>query len=193
MTVVDATVQAAVLASTIAAGGTVAGYLANQSRSRRERKATAFAEALTAVRQFYDFPYKVWRRTDDGPETRARLSDEHSATATQATFQLAWLQVDSPVVGEAYQAVIDAMRDERRANYALAWQTPPIADAADLGRRPPFLRGSSEREMQLCLLAMRNELSLLGPARRRRVRRLVRAQVQARQAADTSTRTPPVP
>jgi len=173
-------VQAAVLASAIAAGGTVAGYLANQSRTRRDRKATAFAEALTAVRRYHDFAHKVWRRPDDSTETRTRLSDEQSITATQATFQLTWLQVDSPTVGEAYQALMDALSDERRSNYATAWQSTPITDPADLGNRPPFRRGGSAREMELCILAMRNELSVLAPLRRRGIRRLIRAQVQLR-------------
>ena len=179
---VDPTVQAAVLASGIAAGATVSGYLANQSRARRERKATAFAEALTSLRRYQDFPFKVWRRLDDSPETLARLAAEHSDTGMQNNFQLSWLLVDAPVVGEAFRALTEAVKDERRANYTLAWQSPPITAPAALAEVPPFQRHGPDTELELCLWAMRNELSLLGPLRRRRIRRAVRAQVAARTA-----------
>jgi hypothetical protein len=186
---VDPAVQAAILASAIAAGATVSGYLVTQSRARKERRATVFAEALTALRRYQDFPYKIWRRTDDGPETRARLLEEQSVTGMQTNFHLSWLQVDAPVVGEAFESLVAAVRTERRANYHHAWQSPPITDSSALGVPPPFQRHGAEPELQLCLLAMRNEMSLLAPLRRRRIRE--RIQVQARTRAIDQARSQP--
>lgn len=182
---IDPAVQAAAVASTIAAGATVSGYLLNQSRTRRERRATAFAEALTVLRRYQDYPYKIWRRTGDDPDTRAALADEQNATGMATSFQHSWLQVDAPVVGEAYRALLDVARRERQASYETAWQSPPIRDAKGMAARPPFQRRGSDPELKLCILAMRNEMSLLAPLRRRRIRRLIREQVERR------TVTPP--
>jgi hypothetical protein len=176
------TVEAAAVASAIAAGATVSGYLLTQSRARRERKATAFAEALTAVRRYQDFPYKVLRRTDDDPETRTRLGDEQTATGIQIQFHLVWLQVDAPTVSKAFEDLWTVVHAERQKNYRIAWNTPPRTTAAGMAEPNPFRHEVASPEMQLCILAMRNELLLLAPLRRRRIRRLIREQAARREA-----------
>ena len=93
----DASIQAAIWGGTIAAMATVTGYLANQALARRERKATSFANALTAMDRYEDYPYRVWRRVSDDSETMTRLTDEWSAAGMAVKFHLAWLEVDSPV------------------------------------------------------------------------------------------------
>jgi hypothetical protein len=178
--VIDPAVQAAALASTIAAGATVSGYLLTQSRARRERKATAFAQALTSARRYQDFPYRVWRRQADDAETRARLAEEQTASGMEINFHLAWLQVDAPVVGEAFKELTEVLADERREGYVAAWQSPLISDGAGMAARPAFRRHSADPELELCIMAMRNELSLLAPLHRRRIRRLVRRQAEQR-------------
>jgi hypothetical protein len=101
----------------------------------------------------------------------------------QTNFHAAWLQVDAPLVGEAFQTLAAVVKQERRVNNDLAWQSPPITDDAGMVTRPAFERRSADVELELCIKAMRNELSLLAPLRRRRIRRTIQAQVARRTAA----------
>jgi len=176
----DANVQAAIWAAAIAAGATVSGYLLNQSRSRRERKATVFAEALTALRRYQDFPYKIWRRPAEDAQTRMLMADEQSEASRQVRFHLVWLQIDSPIVGEAFSALWRISQPARLANLDLAWQSGPITQDAQMAGPLPFQPEAAEPEMDLCITAMRSELSLLAPLHRRRIRRLLSEQSDRR-------------
>jgi hypothetical protein len=175
---VDGKGQAALWAATIAACATIAGYLFNQSLARRERKARAFAEALSDLRRYQDFPFKIWRRSTADADSRQRLSEEQSAIGIQVRFHLVWLQIDSPVVGEAYQSLWNVVRPARRANRLIAWTTPPRIHDRDMAAEPRFQQAVGWPEMALCIRAMRNELSFLAPLRRRHLRRLIREQAQ---------------
>ena len=175
----DVSIQAAIWGGTIAAVVSVIGYVTNQTLARRERKATSFANALTAMDRYEDFPYKVWRRTGDDVETLTRLMDEWSTAGMAVKFHLAWLEVDTPVVGTAYRLLYDIVRPSRIANRNAAWSTPPRRQGSDLEAEPPLVWSDSGAAKSICLAAMRNELSPVAMIRRRRLRAQV-CQVRAR-------------
>ncbi|MFZ0160565.1 MAG: hypothetical protein WAL50_16175 [Kineosporiaceae bacterium] len=163
----DASIQAAIWGGTIAAMATVTGYLANQALARRERKATSFANALTAMDRYEDYPYRVWRRVSDDSETMTRLTDEWSAAGMAVKFHLAWLEVDSPVVGMAYRLLYDAVRPSRIANRNAAWNAPPRQHGNDMAAEPPLTWSDSSAAKALCLASMRNEIGPLSRLRHR--------------------------
>ena len=171
--------QAALWAASIAACASVSGFLLNQWYSRRERKAKAFAEALAAMRQYQNFPFAVWRRSACDAATRDRFSEEQSRIGTQVRFHLVWLQIDSPVVGEAYEALWNAVRPRRYENRIAAWRAPPHTRDERMGEDPPFHRNLGGPETVLCIRAMRNELSILAPLHRRARRAEIREHVRA--------------
>ena len=64
--------------STAIIAGLVAltGYLLNQFANRRERTSKVYAEALEAIREYQELPYKIRRRPDSNGTTRAALGDK---------------------------------------------------------------------------------------------------------------------
>jgi hypothetical protein len=183
--------QAAISGATVAALATVFGYLFNQARARRERKAKAFAKAMAAMRRFYDFPHKVWRRSVSDAATRDRLSEERSRGSRAVRFHLIWLKIESPVVGEAYEQLWTVVHRARLHNANLAWASPPRATDRDLVGEPPcFVRKAGTEETDLCILAMRNELSWWPGLRRPRIRRALETQKRQRVHASGMTTTP---
>ena len=166
----DASVQAALWGGTIAAIVSVIGHLTNQSLARRERKATSFADALTAMDRYEDLPYKIWRRTSDDVEMMTRLMDEWSAAGMAVKFHLAWLEVDTPVVGAAYRLLYETVRPSRITNRNTAWNSSPRRQGSDLAADPPLVSPDSRVAKELCLSAMRNELRPTALVWRRRLR-----------------------
>jgi hypothetical protein len=65
-----ATIAAAAIAAVVA----VAGYFIAQARARRERRSKAFADALAAVEDYLEAPYRVRRRQASTPEARTALT-----------------------------------------------------------------------------------------------------------------------
>ena len=51
-----------IIAALIAALVAVAGYMVTQAQARRERKAKEFADALAAVEEYLEAPYRIRRR-----------------------------------------------------------------------------------------------------------------------------------
>jgi hypothetical protein len=170
--VIDPAVQAAAVASVVAAGATVSGYLLNQSRARRERRATAFANALAAIRDYENFPFTVWRRTADDAATRDRLWEVQSRDGSAVRRHRVWLKIESPMVGEAYDRLWRVVRHARAINLSLAWSSPPrTSDQLMIGEPLGFVREPGLAETELCIQAMRNELSLIPTLRRPHLRR----------------------
>jgi hypothetical protein len=87
--------------STAIIAGLVAltGYLLNQFANRRERKSKVYAEALEAIREYQELPYKIRRRPDSSGTTRAALGDKTGEVVSRLWFYRAWLQTDSAEPG----------------------------------------------------------------------------------------------
>jgi hypothetical protein len=98
----------------------LAGYLINQIWARNERRAKAFAEALAAVENYLEMPYRVRRRLASDPQTRAVLTNQMSDIKAQIAFHQAWLQVE-------------AHRLPRRTT---TWSAPPKKKAAPRCNKP---------------------------------------------------------
>jgi hypothetical protein len=186
----NAETPAAIWAAAIAACATLAGYLFNQSRIRRERRATAFADAMAAMRDYEDFPFSVWRRTNCDDATRARLDTRRSKNGRAVRRHRVWLRIEAPVVGEAYEQLWRAVRQAYSTNLSLAWAAPPrTCDQLMIGEPPDFVRAPGLEETELCIRAMRNELSLLPMLRRPHLRELLSEHARHRSA----TADPPPP
>ena len=96
----------ALLAAIIAGSVALFGYSLTQVSNRWERKRKVYAEALSAVREYEELPYRIRRRPSSDDETRARLGDQISEAYIKLRFYLAWLEIDSVVVGTAYADLV---------------------------------------------------------------------------------------
>src|SRR5437868_3685712 len=91
------------LGAAIAALAAVLGYAVSQQANRQARKTQFYAEALRAIKELEEMPYRIARRLDSSPETRASLGREINDIFVNVSFYLAWLEIDSPLVGRAYK------------------------------------------------------------------------------------------
>ena len=83
---------ATIIAALIAALVVVAGYALTQMQARRERRAKEFADALAAIEEYLEAPYRI-RRRQPTPVAREALTTSLSDLQARIAFHLAWLQV----------------------------------------------------------------------------------------------------
>jgi hypothetical protein len=160
-----ATITAAAIAALVA----VAGYFIAQARARRERRAKAFADALAAVEDYLEAPYRVRRRQASTPEARAALTSALNDLQARIELHRAWLQVEAPAVADAYEALVSAARTEAGTQMADAWNSTPPANDGDMNLRVAYEHPEADTQRLLVIRSMRRELRLWSwRARRRR-------------------------
>jgi hypothetical protein len=146
------------LAAAIAAMVAVLGYAFNQQANRRDRKTRFYAEALRAIKELEEMPYRIAKRKDSSPEIRATLGREVNDIFINVSFYLAWLEIDSPLVGRAYELL--ARRAIQCGEYQRrhAWGSAVITndEEVELGE---FYSYATKRELSVCTIVMRRELS----------------------------------
>lgn len=152
------TIIAGIGAALIAALVAVAGYTLQQRAGRREQRATMYAQALQAVEDYLEGPYRI-RRRDGTTEARTRITEQISATKSKINFSQAWLRIHSPTeVADAYDAYVLTAQHEAGPQMTAAWRTRPTKrdDSVPLGRAYP--RDASNRCRAKVVEAMRRDL-----------------------------------
>jgi hypothetical protein len=95
-------------------------------------------------------------------------------------FYRAWLQMDSVEVGAAYSHLVDQTRHFGRIHRASAWRMPIIATDEQMADDDPGFGWDTQPELNLCLDAMRRQLSFWPLGSRKSIQRSLAAQHQAR-------------
>jgi len=139
-----ATIIAAVAAGLIAAGVAVLGYSAQQRSARRDQRATGYAEALRAVEDYLEAPYRIRRR--DG-SAAARMSVTTHVSDIQSRISL-------------YLAFVGAAKQDAGPQMTQAWRSRPTSKDRDvpLGVALPQPRASLARDAVVA--AMRRDLKV---------------------------------
>ena len=176
----DAGSWAAISAGIVAGAGALVGFLGSQLANRRERKSKVYAEALAAIKEYEELPYRIRRRPSSDGATRAALGDMVGDVLSKLWFYQAWVHTDSAEVGAAYSALMARTQGFGGPFRAAAWSTPVITKDEDAHLRDSFIY-DNKPELALCLLVMRRELSPWTPFLRRSTRKLLAAQRQRRQ------------
>ena len=159
---------ATILGALLAAVAALTGYALTQAWNRRERRARTYAEALAAIREYQELPYRIYRRQASDAATREALGQMLSDAAGKVRFYMATLEMESLLAARAY----GDLRNQTRRRGALlrdwAWQQPLIDNDSAMALNPPFHHDNDDEE-RLCLACMRHDLKIF---RRRRSRRL---------------------
>jgi len=122
---------ATIIAAGVAALVVVVGYIVAQAQARQERRAKAFAEALAAVEDYMECPYRIRRRPNSDAATRQAITSAISDIQSRIAFHEAWLQVETPSVAGKYSDMVKAARKEAGVQMQQAWQAPVLdSDAA---------------------------------------------------------------
>ncbi|MCC3654028.1 hypothetical protein LIX60_21685 [Streptomyces sp. S07_1.15] len=149
---------AALIVPCIALAGAVLTYVLNQRAARRERRAKTFAEALTAVEEYLEMPYRVRRRPESSAAVRQQLTDEVSGLLARMAFHQAWLQIEASSVAGPYATLVATARAEAGAQMSLAWQQPPITTDSGMNLGSAHPRDRSNRARAACIEVMRRKL-----------------------------------
>lgn len=150
------------IVAVVAAATALTGYLVNSALSRRLERARYYADALTAVEKYRQLPYTFKRRHDSTNETRAELATMLGDVQVTLAFYRRWLALDSPEVGEAYNRLVNKLREKNSEFRKNALASPIAKSDADIeiDRNDPY-KHDSRSELDACVALMRQELRIL--------------------------------
>jgi hypothetical protein len=127
---------AALLAATI-------NLLIARHKSRDEERArlrVTFAEAFSAYTEYCEFAYAIRRRRDDDPAgERVRLSEAIREVQARLSHHLAWTELESSEIGQAYKALVDEARRTAGAAMREAWNSSAIATDSQVNVPPGLI------------------------------------------------------
>ena len=147
------------IVAAIATVTALTGYLVNSTINRRAEKTRYYTEALNAVEKYGALPYIFKRRHDESKETRAELANILTDVQAALRFYQRWLELDSPVIGEAYNRLIEKMR-EKNSIYRKEALSSPMAEKDIEIEITPY-DYDAKMEHDYCTAVMRRELRLL--------------------------------
>lgn len=147
-----------VIAALIAAAAILIGYLVNQVANRRVEKTKVFAQAIEAVADYQEMPYRIRRRPASDAASRLTLSERVSDIQKRIDFHRAWLGIESTAVGEGYEALVAAVRREAGEHMKSAWKESLIAtdEAMSLGK--PYACPETATARLECMKIMQRHL-----------------------------------
>jgi hypothetical protein len=117
------------------------GFLSAFVTSRENRKQRAatmrtelhdrYGTALSLALAWIEVPFRIARRTSDDPATISTLAERVHDLQEQIDHNCRWLAFESPLVGDAYQALVAATKIQVGPHIKSAWRNAPAAAPAD--------------------------------------------------------------
>jgi hypothetical protein len=138
------TLAVTILGSTVLA--TLVTTIVTGLRSSSSARRDSYAAAVEAVVAWFEFPYRVRRRTSDAPDTLGALASLGHDVQERLAGRLAWVATDNDVVSETFDAVLAAVRGRVGDSVVEAWNTPAIVAAPDMNVSP-FGPGNLQPEL----------------------------------------------
>jgi hypothetical protein len=120
-----------------------------------EERRKTYAAALAAVHTYQKLPSRIRRRPDSEPKTLGELGAVISDVQRDLDFYKSLLDLDSPELGAAYDALVQASRNQGKKHREQAWQQPPAMTY------PETYRPKVKAQQDLCLARMRQHLRLI--------------------------------
>jgi hypothetical protein len=149
---------AALLAGGIAVAGAVITatitYGLNQRATRRERQANTFAQALLAIEDYAEMPYRI-RRRPGTPEARRELTEQISQIQSRIAFHQAWLSLETPEVARRYDALVQAAKIQAGRQMREAWLMKATKKDAQINLGTAYPRDEINAARVQCIDAMR--------------------------------------
>lgn len=119
-------------------GHAITSHLDRAAAIRDERR-VRYAEAVSTLVAWAEFPYRVRRRTSNTPETLADLASIGHDLQEKLARHESWIAADDPTVAIAYLVARGKLGSAVAEALETAWRSSPIGDAAEmvLGRWGP--------------------------------------------------------
>lgn len=106
--------------------------------NRKQRAATMrtalhdrYGTALSLALAWVEVPFRIARRTSDDAETISTLAERIHDLQEQIDHNCRWLAFESPRVGNAYQTLVKATKQQVGPHIQSAWRRSPAAAPAD--------------------------------------------------------------
>ncbi|GAA2999668.1 hypothetical protein [Actinokineospora diospyrosa] len=117
---------ATLVVGTVAATVAVRVYKAQQKEQRRQAKAEFYAEAVRAVEDYMECPYRILRK-DGSAAARREITQHISDVKSRISFYTALLAIHgTPEVRAAYDTFVAAAQREAGPQMTAAWDTKPV-------------------------------------------------------------------
>lgn len=159
---------AALLAGAVAVVGALISvavtYGLNQRAARRERQTKLFAEALAAIEDYAELPYRI-RRRPRTTDARHELTEQVSQIQSRIAFHQAWLSLEAPGVARSYNELVRAAKAQAGRQMAQAWLKPAITKDAQVNLGVAYPRDEINAARGQCVEAMRQVLGRSLPRR----------------------------
>lgn len=104
----------------------------DRSAARRDERRVRYAEAVSTLVAWAEFPYRVRRRTSDEPETLAALAAIGHDLQEKLACHEAWIAADDPTIAITYLEARDKLGPTVAAALENAWTSPHVAGPADM-------------------------------------------------------------
>jgi hypothetical protein len=151
-------VLGAVLAAVIAATVAVKAYKTQQREVRRQAKATFYAEAVRAVEDYAEAPYRILRR-DGSAQARREVTQHISDIKSRISFYSAWMAIHgTDAVATAYDTYVRAAQAEAGREMTAAWRAGPTKKDKDVPIGSPLPRAATDQAQATLLTAMKKDL-----------------------------------
>ncbi|WP_024936265.1 hypothetical protein [Actinomadura welshii] len=152
-----AIVLAAAIAIVGAAITAVLNHGFNQRAVRREQRARTFAEALSAVEDYAELPYRVRRRSGNA-DARLQLTEDISKIQSRIAFYQAWLRIEAPQVATAYEKLVRSAKRQAGGQMSQAWAQRVRVKDRQMNLRVAYPRDEIDKEIANCVTLMRRTL-----------------------------------
>jgi len=127
-------VAVTILGSTVLATlvTTVVTGLRSSSAARRE----GYASAVEAVVAWFEFPYRVRRRTSDTSDALGGLASVGHDLQERLGGRLAWVAAENKVLSDVFDTILDAARPRVSTSLTEAWNTAAVSAAREMNVSP---------------------------------------------------------
>jgi hypothetical protein len=116
-----------IVVAAITAGATLLLTRASEATDRRRDR---YADAVTALVAWVEFPYRVRRRTDDTPSTLAALAARGHDLQERLACHQAWIAAENSDVAAVYKKARRVIARHVGVDLQEAWLTSPTGTAA---------------------------------------------------------------
>lgn len=149
---------ATLLAALIAAAGVALTLLVNAARGRRETLTTLYGDALGAVAEYLEGPYRILRK-DGEAATRFAITSKLSDVKTSIDHHQALLRLHAdPLVADAYDLYVNTAKAEAGLQMRDAWEAPAVTSDAEVNLGVALPREMSNATRALAVEMMQAQL-----------------------------------
>lgn len=151
---------ATIIVGIVAAVVAVKSYRTQQQETRRQQTAGFYADAVRAVEDYVECPYRILRK-DGSSEARREITQHISDVKSRISFYTGWMAIRGTTqVRAAYDAFVTAAQREAGPQMTVAWESKPVKKDKDVPlRTSPLPRTATDTARTKVLAVLKADLN----------------------------------